>query len=165
MNVMRLFKHLLTPSWWGRGAFSAADRQVVGAAVAASEHRHRGELRVVVEGPLSLPALLNEVTPRQRAVDLFGRLRVWDTEENCGILIYVQLIDRRVEIIADRGIAAKVPQAAWDVLCRGMEAAFRAGNYRGGILTAIEGATRLLVAHFSAEGGNPDELPNMPLML
>jgi uncharacterized membrane protein YgcG len=165
MNVIRLFKHLLAPSWWGRGAFSAADRQAIGAAVAASEHRQRGELRVVIEGPLSLLALLNDVAPRQRAVDLFGRLRVWDTEENSGILIYVQLIDRRVEILADRGIAARVPQAAWDALCRDMEAAFLAGQYRQGVLAAIDGATQYLAAHFPAGKDNPNELPDVPLML
>lgn len=165
MNIPRWLKHLLTPAWRVRQVLSAADRQAVEQAVAASECRHRGELCVVAEGPLAPAALWQNVAPRQRAVELFGRLRVWDTAENSGILIYVQLVDRRVEILADRGIAARVAQAEWDALCRGMEAAFRAGEYRQGLLAAIDGATQCLAAHFPAGTDNPNELPNAPLML
>lgn len=165
MNVWRLFKHLLTPAWRAGRAFSPTTRRAIEAAVAASEDRHRGELRFVVEGPLPLAALLRDMAPRARAVELFAELRVWDTAENSGVLIYVQLVDRKVEILADRGIAARVPQAEWDALCRGMEAAFRDGEYRTGALAAIDGASRLLAAHFPAAAGNPNELPDAPLVL
>ena len=103
--------------------------------------------------------------PRERALELFARLRVWDTAENSGILIYLQLVDHDVEILADRGIATKVPQAAWDALCHELEAAMRAGRCRAGVLAAIAGATRLLAEHFPAAGNNPNELPDTPLML
>lgn len=164
MRLRRLFRHLLLPRWWVLRAF---DRQTLGAiekAVAGSEQHHRGELRFVVEGLLPLGYLLRDISARQRAVELFSQLRIWDTEENSGILIYVQLADRRVEILADRGIAAKVPQAAWDEICRGMERAFKTGAYRSGAQDAIARAGRLLIEHFPA-AANPNELPDRPLVL
>ena len=116
MDVARVLKHLALPGWSLRRAFGSDDLAAIGAAVAASERAHRGELRFVVEGPLPLASLWHGESARQRAAGLFARYRVWDTEENSGILIYVQLADRRVEILADRGIAAKVPQAEWDAI-------------------------------------------------
>ena len=105
------------------------------------------------------------MTPRQRALELFGLLRVWDTELNTGILIYVLLADRAVEIVADRGIAATVPQADWDALCRTTESLFREGRYADGSLAIIEGAAHLLDRHFPARPPGPNELPNQPLLL
>lgn len=165
MDWRRIIRHLATPEWASRRAFRPADLAAIEAAVAASEQQHRGELRFVAEGPLPAAALLRDQSARQRAVDLFARLRVWDTADNSGVLIYVQLADRRVEILADRGIAARVDQSEWDVIYRGMEAAFRVGAYRRGALDAIEAATRLLAIHFPAAGNNPNELPNRPEVL
>lgn len=165
MNWLRLLKHLATPDWSTRRAFRGPDRAAIAEAVAASETLHRGELRFVAEGALPLAALWADQSPRQRAADLFAELRVWDTEENSGILIYVQLVDRRVEILADRGIAARVAQTEWDALCRAMEAAFRLGAYRRGALEAIDGASRLLASHFPARHDNANELPDEPLIL
>ncbi len=112
-----------------------------------------------------MSALLHDLSPRARAIELFSRLRVWDTAENSGILIYLQLTDHDVEILADRGIAAKVPQAAWDALSRDLETAMRAGRCRAGVLAAIGAATCLLVEHFPAAHDNPNELPDAPLLL
>ncbi len=165
MNAMRLLKHLMTFPWRVRQLFPATLRQEITDAVAASECRHRGELRFAVEGPLPLRALQRDLSPRERAIELFSRLRVWDTAENSGIVIYLQLVDHDVEILADRGIAAKVPQAAWDALCRDLETAMRAGRCREGVLAAIEAATRLLVEHFPAAHDNPNELPDVPFVL
>lgn len=109
--------------------------------------------------------LRNNDKARQRAADLFGRLGVWDTEGNSGVLIYVQLVDHQVEILADRGIAAKVALAEWEAICRSMEAAFRAGDYRNGALAAIQRAGELLTEHFPAGERNPNELPDRPLLL
>lgn len=164
MKLGRVLKHWLVPPWLAARRFGPALSAEIGAAVEVAEATQRGEIRFVVEGPLPFEYLRQERTARQRAADLFGRLGVWDTEENCGILIYVQLVDRRVEILADRGIAAKVPQAEWDAICRNMEAAFTAGDYRGGALAAIRRAGELLSAHFPAGANNPDELPNQPLV-
>jgi uncharacterized membrane protein len=165
MNAVRMLKHLLTPRWWARQRFPATLRQEIAAAVTASEGLHRGELRIAVEGPLPLRVLWRDLSPRERAIEMFSRLRVWDTEENSGILIYLQLVDRRVEILADRGIAARVPQAAWDALCRDLEAAMQVGHCREGVLAAIADATRLLTGHFPARAINPNELSDKPVLI
>ena len=165
MKLPRLLAHLLLPDWWRRRVFSVADLAAIGDAVAAGEKHHRGELRFVVEAALPLPALWRDAPPRQRAAQLFAELQVWDTEENSGILIYVQLADRRVEILADRGIAARVPQAEWDAICRGMEQSFADGRWRQGALQAVTRAGELLASHFPARADNPNELPDQPLIL
>lgn len=162
MRIARLLKHLLTPPWLALRRFPAALRDEITAAVAASESRHRGELCIAIEGPLPIGELWRDVTPRQRAAELFAALRVWDTEENSGVLIYLQLVDHAVEILADRGIAAQVPPARWEALCRELEAAMREGRCREGLVAAIDTVTRLLAAHFPARGANPNELPDQP---
>ena len=165
MKLSRVFRHLLRPAWFVRRVFSPDDLAAIGCAVAACEKSHRGELRFVVEGPLPVSALWHDQSPRARAVELFSRQRVWDTAENSGILIYVQLVDRKVEILADRGIAARVPQAEWDAICRAMEASFRGGEWRRGALRAVARAGALLASHFPARNHNPNELPDQPLVL
>jgi len=165
MKFRRLFKHLLTPPRLARRHFRKATLAAIGDAVTASEATHRGELRFVVEGPLPFVDLWQGRSARQRAAELFARLGVWDTEENSGILIYVQLVDRRVEILADHGISARVAQTEWDAICRTMEKAFKAGDYQGGALAAIARAGELLTEHFPAGADNPDELPDAPLVL
>lgn len=165
MGFARLLKHLMLPAWHARRVFPRAELAAIGSAIAASETTHRGELRFVVEGPLPVVALWRGISARQHAAELFARLRVWDTEENSGILIYVQLVDRRVEILADRGIARCVPQHEWDAICRAMEQRFRAGDWLNGALEAVERAGALLARHFPATAGNPDELPDAPLVL
>lgn len=165
MNLRRLIKHLTIPDWLARRGFSASDLAAVTAAVGDSERRHRGELRFVIEGALPVAALLRQVTPRQRAVELFSELRVWDTADNSGVLIYVQLIDHQVEILADRGINARVEQAEWDAICREMETAFRLHQWGGGAIHAIERASDLLAKHFPAGEHNPNELPDSPLVI
>ena len=165
MKISRLFRHLLRPDWFVQRVFTRSDLKRIGAAITTCEKSHRGELRFVVEGPLPLAALWHDASPRARAVELFSRLRVWDTEENSGILIYVQLVDRKVEILADRGIAARVPQAEWDAICRAMEASFRKGEWCGGALQAVIRTGELLTRQFPAGASNPNELPDQPLVL
>ena len=165
MKLIRLLKHLLLPGWFVRRVFARGDLAAIGDAIAACEKSHRGELRFAVEGPLPLTSLWRDLKPRARAVDLFSALRVWDTEENSGILIYVQLVDRRVEILADRGIAARVPQTEWDAICRGMEKSFHEGQWRQGAVQAVTRAGELLATHFPAGKSNPNELPDRPLIL
>lgn len=165
MTLSRLFAHVLLPDWWRRRVFSAADLAAIGDAITACEKSHRGELRFVVEAAMPLKALWRDQSPRARSIDLFSALRVWDTEENSGILIYVQLVDRKVEILADRGIAARVPQAEWDAICRGMEQSFAEGRWRQGAVQAVARAGELLARHFPARADNPNELPDQPLVL
>ena len=165
MKLSRVLRHLLLPDWWVRRVLARADLTAIGDAITACEKLHRGELRFVVEASMPLNALRADQSPRARAVNLFSSLRVWDTEENSGILIYVQLVDRRVEILADRGIAAQVSQAEWDAICRGMEQSFGAGLWRHGALQAVTRAGELLATHFPARDDNPNELPDQPLVL
>ncbi|HZV54394.1 MAG TPA: TPM domain-containing protein [Rhodocyclaceae bacterium] len=165
MKLGRLLKHLMMPGWWVRRAFGAADREAIGAAITASEQYHRGELRFVAEGPLPLKVSLRGTPPRARAAALFHHLGVDKTREASGILIYVQLVDRRVEILADKGIAARVAQSEWDRICREMETAFGHDAYRRGALEAIDRATRLLSLHFPARPDNINELDDRPELL
>jgi uncharacterized membrane protein len=162
MTIARVIKHLITPSWLARRRFRYADREVIRAAVAASEALHRGELRVAIEGPLPMRALFLRQTARERAADLFVRLGVGNTEEATGILIYIQLVDRRVEILADQGIDARVAQVEWERICRELEMAFSEDAWRRGVLEAIDRASSLLQVHFPARGGNPNELDDRP---
>jgi uncharacterized membrane protein len=165
MYIGRLLKHLAMGRERVRRAFPKATRAAIEAAITQAEARHRGELRFVVEGAMPLGALLRGETPRHRAADVFAQLRVWDTEHNNGVLIFVQLADRRVEILADRGIASRVAQDEWDGLCRGMEAAFKAGDYRRGAVESVSGAAALLARHFPAGPERRNELPDAPVIL
>jgi uncharacterized membrane protein len=161
--VSRVLKHVVLPPWAARRAFPASSLKKIEAAIKASEQRHRGELRFAVEGPLALAHLRRST--RERAREVFAQLGVWDTEENTGVLIYVQLVDRAIEIVADRGIAARVVQSEWDAICRAMETQFRKGEYLAGAFEAIEAVTRTLERHFPARGLNPNELPDKPAVI
>lgn len=165
MQLSRMLRHLLFPHWWVLRAFPKSALGAVERAIAASETSHQGELRFVVEASLPPFGLLRGQTPRARAVELFSQLRVWDTEKNSGVLIYLQLIDRRVEIVADRGIDAKVGHAFWRAVCRRMELAFREGRFETGALEALSEITEALTEHFPAASDNPNELPDSPLVL
>ena len=164
MDVMRFLKHSLVPHWWALRVLPQGMLDAIERAIGESEKRHSGELRFVVEGPLPA-AVLGGRTCRQRAIDLFSQLRVWDTEANSGVLIYVQLIDRKVEIVADRGIHARVGQGFWDAVCGRMQAEFRAGRFEAGALAAIGEITEALAAHFPPGNDNPNELPDKPVVL
>lgn len=165
MNWRRIIRHLLAPDWVARRAFPPAAQAAIEAAIKASEGQHDGELRFVAEAGLDLAALLRGQAPRQRAIEVFSHLRVWDTEHNSGVLIYVQLVDHKVEILADRGITAHVAQMQWDEICHGMEHRFRQGDFQAGALAAIGAITALLRRHFPASGANPNELPDKPVIL
>jgi len=165
MNLKRAFRHLFAPDWLVYRAFPRAALRRIEAAIRQSEAAHRGELRFALEAGLDLLPLLRGLTPRQRALEAFSRQRVWDTEENSGVLIYLQLVDRDIEIVADRGISAKVGQARWDAICHRMEEAFRARRFEAGVLEGIAEITMLLTAHFPARRENPDELPDRPVVL
>jgi len=165
MNIKRLVKHLFVPDWLAHRAFPAAALQRIEQAIAASEMRHSGQLRFVAEAALELPLLWRGETARQRAAELFAELRVWDTEHNSGVLIYVQLHDRRVEILADRGISARVDQREWDAICRRLEQSYARGDYEAGTLAALEEITALLQRHFPAGPFDINELPDKPLVI
>ena len=135
--------------------------------VAASEHRHTGEIRICVEAGLPMSYLWRDAPARQRAIMLFGKLRVWDTAQNNGVLIYLLLAEHAIEIVADRGIDAHVDAAEWAAMARRMGAAFHEGRFEDGLTQALEEVSALLVAHFPAAEGsaNRNELPNAPVVL
>ena len=165
MSAKRILKHLFTPDWIAHRIFSRAALKRIEEAIRDSEKSHDGELRFAVEAGLDLLPLLKGITPRQRALEVFSVLRVWDTEHNSWVLLYLQLMDRDIEIVADRGISAKVEQATWAAICRRMEDAFRARRFEEGALEGIREITGLLARHFPARGANPDELPDKPVVL
>jgi hypothetical protein len=134
--------------------------------VAASERRHSGEIRLSIEAGLPLSYVWRDATARERAVAMFGKLRVWDTEHNNGVLIYLLLAERAIEIVADRGLASKVPPQEWQAIVGRMGPAFREGRFEDGLTQALEEVSALLVAHFPAAAGdvNPNELPDAPVL-
>lgn len=134
-------------------------------AVKQAEAGHRGEIRFAVEAALESGALLSGQSPRSRALELFSLLRVWDTEENNGVLIYLLLADRAAEIVVDRGIHAKVEAADWRHICRRMESAFARGEFEQGVVSGIEEVSRLLARHFPPRSGDRNELPDKPVVL
>lgn len=162
---MRWIRHLWLDDLAVRRDFPRPVLSAIERAIATQENRHRGELRFVVEGGLPLAPLLSGRTARERAIDVFSRLRVWDTEDNAGVLVYLLLADRRVEIVADRGIHAHVGSAAWDAICGEMQSAFAAGRFEAGAILGIEAISDLLAAHFPPGEENPNELPDTPLVL
>jgi uncharacterized membrane protein len=133
--------------------------------VTASERRHSGEIRVCVEASLPLSYLWRNATARERAVTMFGKLRVWDTEQNNGVLIYLLLAEHAIEIVADRGVARVVPQEHWKQIVAGMREAFHARRFEEGLAAAIDAVDEQLAQHFAvtAEAVNPNELPNRPV--
>lgn len=163
--IGRIFRHLCFPRWRTLRAFPPRTRRAIEAAVKEAESRHAGELRFVVEGGLDLPQLLRGVGARRRAAQLFKRLRLQDTRHASGVLVYVQMADRQVDILADRGIDAQVGQATWQRICGDMEQAFRAGQFEAGALLGIQAISAVLAEHFPAPGNNPNELPDRPLVL
>ncbi|MEO1765956.1 TPM domain-containing protein [Thiobacter aerophilum] len=165
MKLARLLRHLVFPPWWLRVRFPRRTLMAIKEAIRASEQTHRGQIRFAVEASLPLPALLRDITPRRRGLEVFAQLGVWDTEENNGVLIYVLLADRDVEIVADRGIARHVPVQAWQAIARRMESAFRQGRFEEGALAGIAAVGGLLARHFPASGTSANELPDWPLLL
>jgi len=163
---MRWLRHLFLDDLAMRRAFPAAALEAIARAVAEQEQRHRGELRVAIEGGLPIHALAMGRTAHERALEQFTRLRVWDTEDNAGVLVYLLLADHRVEIVADRGIHARVGTAAWETICGAMQREFAAGRYEGGLLLGLASISDLLAQHFPAgAGANPNELPDKPVLL
>jgi uncharacterized membrane protein len=163
---MRWVHHLFLDHVALGRAFPRAVLAAIESAVAQQEKRHRGQLLVALEGGLPLPALLAGRSARERAIEQFARLRAWDTEDNAGVLVYLLLADRRVEIVADRGIQARVGDTAWETICGAMQQEFAAGRFEAGMLAGLSSVSDLLAQHFPAQPGeNSNELPDAPVVL
>jgi len=165
VNFKRWLKHVFMPPWAWRRAFPQATLGAIEAAIHASEATHSGEIRFAIENSLPGTLVWRGMSGRERAIEMFSNLRVWDTEHNSGVLVYLLLADHDIEIVADRGIAARVDPAAWETVAQAMEAAFRQGEFERGALTGIEQISALLAAHFPPAGKNPDELANRPVIV
>ena len=165
MSIERIAKHLMATRWMVNRAFPRDTLIAIERTIKEGEATHRGEIRFAVEGALHIEPLLRGQTARERAIDVFSQLRIWDTERNNGVLIYLLLADRDVEIVADRGIHEKVGAREWEGICRKMETAFRQADYKGGVVGGIQEVTRHLAEHFPPIGDDRDELPDKPVVL
>ena len=165
MSMERIARHLIATRWMVRRAFPGGTLLAIDRAIKASEAAHRGEIRFAVEGALHIEPLLRGQTARERAIDVFSQLRIWDTEHNNGILIYLLLADRDVEIVADRGIHEKVGAQEWEGICGKMEDAFRRADFEGGVVRGIQEVTQHLARHFPPIGDDRNELPDKPVVL
>lgn len=165
MKIKRFLKHMLSGPWRVRRYFSKAAMRNIETAIRNSERAHTGEIRFIVEAALHPYQLLQGITPKQRARQLFASFGIWDTAHNNGVLIYLLLADRDVEIVADRGIHGHVGPQGWEAICREMEAAFRQGRFEAGVLQGIKQISEILQKHFPIRADDHNELPDAPLVL
>jgi uncharacterized membrane protein len=167
MQLGRWLRHVLRSPRAVDRVLPAAALESIERAIAQGEIAHRGEIRFAVEAALPWSYLKRDAAVRERAEMLFAKLHVWDTEERNGVLLYVELADRGIEIVADRGIAARVPAEQWQAICLDLVRRFEAGEFDSGVVAAIERIGDLLAQHFPARdgGSNADELPNRPVVL
>ena len=165
MKLRRIVRHLFTTIWSARRAFPGATLTAIERTIRECEQTHRGQIRFVVEHSLDLVDLLHGVTARDRAIEAFAHLRIWDTEHNNGVLIYLLLADKRVEILADRGVHARVGSQGWDPIGHEMERAFRNGDFGQGVIRGIRAVGEHLGRHYPSDRPRADELPDRPVVL
>jgi uncharacterized membrane protein len=164
-----MIKHVTSTHWRTRMLFPSATLDAIEQAIARAEQTHLGEIRFAIETALTPLHIINQVTPHARALEVFAHLRVWDTDGNNGVLIYVQLADRHVEIVADRGFQGRVSDSEWQAVCRLMEENFRAGRFQIGAVAGVEAIGSLLVRHFPQTSpqlrDSHNQLPDRPTLL
>ena len=165
MDIKRILRHLVTTHWQVNRAFPRETMIAIEQAIKASETAHVGEIRFAVEGALHSAPLFKGQSAKERALEVFSQLRVWDTEHNNGVLIYLLIADRDVEIVADRGIHSKLAAREWENICRRMETAFKQADYKGGVVSGIHAVTQHLIKHFPASAVGQNELPDKPVVL
>jgi len=165
MGIKRIGRHLLEHRWRVRRIFTPKVLADIEQAIKLTEASHSGQVRFVVEGALDGQPLFRDQSARDRALDIFAHLRIWDTAHNNGVLIYLLLADRKVEIVADRGIDAKVGAAGWQKICKAMETDFKAGGFEAGAIRGIGAVSKQLAAYFPKTGAGPNELPDAPVVM
>lgn len=164
-KIARLFRHITTTTGTGRMLFPEETLQAIEDVIAEGETRHRAEVHMIVEPSLSISAAWSGTSARERARELFSEYRIWDTEENCGVLVYVNIADHQVEIVADRGIGRLISLAEWQGVCDTMTRGFSNNAYHDGVMAALQELNALLEKHYPDDGRINDQLPNRPLML
>lgn len=171
VRFARFLRHVFIPPWAWRRAFPPATLDAIEAAIRQSEATHTGEITFAIENALTPGQVWRGTTARDRALQVFADLRVWDTAANNGVLLYVLLAERDIEIVADRGLSARVAPAEWEAVAQAMEGEFRAGRFDAGARAGVVRVGELLARHFPASGSgaalgdNPDELANRPVIL
>jgi uncharacterized membrane protein len=165
MGIKRIGKHLLEHTWRVRRIFTPQVLARIEHAIKAGEATHSGQVRFVVEGALDGAPLIRDQAARARAVDVFSHLRIWDTAQNNGVLIYLLLADQDVEIVADRGIDAHVSTKGWEKICHDMEDDFRRGQFEAGVIKGINSVSRELAKYFPPDASGRNELPDKPVVI
>jgi uncharacterized membrane protein len=165
MSIKRITRHLVQHHWRVKRVFPPDVLDRIEQAIRQGEATHSGQVRFVVEGALDGAPLFRNQQARERALDVFSHLRIWDTAHNNGVLIYLLLADRDFEIVADRGIDAHVGHEAWESICREMEAEFRVGQFERAVIKGIEAVSRELAIHFPPQGPHRNELPDKPVVM
>jgi uncharacterized membrane protein YgcG len=165
MDWKRFWRHVAMTPAQARRAFPDRTMEAIARAIAEGERRHRGEVCFVVEAELSTAQLWRGLSARDRAREVFASQAVWNTEENNGVLVYVLLADHRVEIVADRGIDARVGADEWQRVVDDMDAHLRAGRYEDGALAGVNGVGDLLTRHFADTGAGRNQIPDRPIMM
>jgi uncharacterized membrane protein len=161
---MRWIRHLAAGASVRR-LFPQATLDAIHHAIAAGEKRHRGEVCFAIEQALAWRDLARGRSARERAQEVFAQLRVWDTEHNSGVLIYVLVAEHAIEIVADRGVAARVGQQEWQRICDRMRERFAAGDYERGVIDGVDAVSDILARHFPDDGSSRNELADAPVML
>ena len=164
-KMTRLMRHLMTTKATGRHTFPAHTLKAIQTAIAQGESQHRAEIRLIIEPALTLRDVLGGLAPRERARELFAHHRIWDTEENCGILIYINLADHKVEIIPDRTVDRALAPADWQAVCQTMTKGFARGDFHDSAIAALSQLNALLKTNFPANGAALNELSNRPLVI
>lgn len=165
MNLKRIMRHLSSGRATVNRSFPPPALEAIERAISVTETLHDGQIRFVVEAALEIQPLLAGQTARECAIEVFSQLRVWDTEHNNGVLIYLLLADRDVEIVADRGIHSRLGSEVWEAICQEMETAFRAGRFEAGVLAGIQSVGAHLAQHFPPRSDKPNEMPDSPVVL
>lgn len=165
MNFKRVIKHLFATHWQVKQAFPQKTLELIEQEINASEAAHVGEIRFAVECALSGPPLYGGLSTRERAIDVFSQLRMWDTDQRNGVLIYLLLADRSVEIVADRGVHAKTGTSEWEKICHDMETEFHQGRFESGAIGGVRAVTHLLTQHFPSSSARKNELSDKVVLL
>ena len=161
----RLCKHLFTTQAAGKRAFPNTTLKAIEEAIAEGENQHCAEVRLIVEHSLSVCSIWHRTTSRHRAIELFSQYRIWDTEDNCGVLIYVNIADRKVEIIADRTLSKLITNDEWHAVCNTMTHGFAQGEFHDSSAAAMTQLNALLQSYFPANGSHANQLSNKPIVL
>jgi uncharacterized membrane protein len=161
----RALRHWKTTAAHGRRAFPPESLAAIGGAISEGERTHRGEVRLIVEASMPFDAIWADVSNRQRALALFAEHGVWDTEDNCGVLIYVNLAEHKIDIVADRNVNRKIDAPTWQAVCRTMTDGFAHGKFHDSTMAAVAQVNELLRQHFPADGARANELPDAPIMM